>query len=175
MGDTSDEKRAMEHQRTLHRLHDGELPAAERASAEAALVEEDRARLAAMAEVGAAIRNTLAVEAAGFDVVAAVMAALPEGEAGRAVADRAVPIPIGSGRRSRLRAVAASRAVWVSTLAAVAAAALLLVAPWRGEVLPTDGCQIEALEVSGASATVLTEQGAHGQPSGTVVWLDEEE
>lgn len=153
--------RTKEDDRRLHRLHDGELEVGARAAVEAALTDEDRVRLAALDDLGRAIRDTLSAEAEGFDVAAAIMAALPT--------------PLGSAKRSRMRVVMASRAMWASTLVAAAAAMALWVAPWRGESVSSDGCQIESIEVSGASATVLNLPDALGKPTGTVVWLDEEE
>ncbi len=151
----------------LHRLHDGELDAEARAAVEAGLSDDDRARLAAMDELGAALRHTASAEADGFDVADAVMAAIGK----QATAPLPAPTPITSARRWRARAIWASTA---ATLAAAAAAALFLVT--RPAIPPHgDACSIESLEVSGEQATVLDLTDAHGHDTGTVVWLDEED
>ncbi|MSP62967.1 MAG: hypothetical protein EXR72_22055 [Myxococcales bacterium] len=159
--------------RRLHRLHDGDLAADERARVEAGLSDEDRARLAAIEQVGAALRNTLEAEAAGFDIAAAVMARLPASPATAGV----TPISAARSWRSRARGVLGSRSVWLSTAVAAAAAVLLFALPWGGGVAEaaTDECEIESLEVTGASATVLRLPATRGEGTSTVVWLDEEE
>ena len=154
--------------RRIHRLHDGELDAAERAAAEEALQPADREGLLALGELREALRNTLDVEVGLVDVWAAVergiAAAAPAEPAGRV-------LPL-SPRLKR----AHRRSSFVPALLAAAAAIVLLLAPWRERPAEaaTDNCAIESLEVTGALATVIEIPAVNGRDTTTVVWLDEE-
>jgi hypothetical protein len=72
-------------------------------------------------------------------------------------------------------AIAEYRMVWASGAAAAAAVfAIYLGGGMRA--IASNGCEIESLEVTGATATVLQVPSAeHGDDTTTVVWLDEEE
>jgi hypothetical protein len=139
----------------LMRYHDGELDAEERRAVEAALDDRARATLAALGDLGLAVRGALTVEDS-VDVWAGV--------AGK----------IGGGPLARLRkAMAAYRSIWIPALAAAAVVVAIYAGPWRRVV--TNGCDIESLEVSGAAATILKVPTAEkGDDTTTVLWLEEE-
>jgi hypothetical protein len=161
----------------LHRLHDGEL--AEGALDRGQLTDEDRARLDAIAAVGAAVRNTLAAESRGVDVWADV-----ERRIGRAG---------GSARRDAVRSwrerVRSSLRGHRMIFPALAVAAALGLAVWlaypggpsgpggRGAAA-SNACDIEMLDVSGGSAAVIEvpDSDAEGHEKGrvTVIWTTEE-
>src|SRR5579871_3211129 len=124
----------------LHRLHDGELRDAEKGAVEAALDDDARARLAAMAEMGDLLRATFDAETEGFDVAPSVMARLAKKPS---LMERA---------RATLRSY---RMVLIPALAAACVVAAIYLVPWRGGNIITDNCDIESLEVEGAAATVL--------------------
>lgn len=165
--------------RRLHALHDDELPLDERPAVEAALDADDRERVAAIDQLGEALRNTFAAETPDLDVWAAV----ERGIAATAAPSPAEAPPAPEQTRGailqfepRLRR-AGRRSVWAPVLMAAAAAIALLIAPWREQpaAAATDHCEIESLEVTGALATVFEEPDATGRSTATVVWLDEEE
>jgi anti-sigma factor RsiW len=141
----------------LHRLHDGELGAEERARVEAQLGEEDRLRLQAIAELGEAVRNATAAPLEGFDAWAAVE---------RQIAPARVLSITERLRRRRAP-------MWISTALAVAAAAAFLFLP-RSPGAPSNNCDIESLDVTGGNATVMKLDDPHGGGTTTVVWLQEE-
>ncbi len=144
----------------LHRLHDGELSAEERHAFESALDDDARARLAALGDLGSALRNTFEAESEGFDVAAAVMKKL----------EPARPPSLWARMAAAVRSY---RMVWIPGIAAAAIVAVFYIGPWRTVV--TDECDIESLEVSGAAATVMKVPDPHGDGTSTVIWLDEEE
>jgi hypothetical protein len=143
----------------LHRLHDGELSDEERRTVEGALDDDGRARLAALGDLGALLRHSFAAESEGVDVAAAVMATVSQ--------------PRPSLWRRLLNAVRSYRMVWIPGLVAAAAVAVFYLSPWRGAV--TNECEIESLEVTGASATVLKLPDSGSDGTSTVIWIDEEE
>jgi len=146
----------------LHRFHDGELGADERAALEARLDDLARARLATLADLGAAVRNTLAAE---------VEAAPPPSiDLWAGIEARIQPAKVIPLRRRMLRATP----VWLSTMAAAAAALAALMLTTSRPGVPTNGCQIESLEVTGAAVSVLKLDNVPGQSPATVVWLTEE-
>jgi hypothetical protein len=157
----------------LHRLHDGELTDEQRAAIEPGLDERGRAKLQAIGEIGAALRSAIEGEAAavpgGFldGVWAKVEAGI--GAPAKAKAER-------PGLLTRMgRALAEYKMVWASS--AVAAAAVFAIYLGGGmHPAQSNGCEIESLEVSGATATVMKLPTTdHGDDTTTVIWLDEEE
>jgi anti-sigma factor RsiW len=145
----------------LHRLHDGELDATERAAVEARLDDVARARLRALAEVGEALRNTVSAEVEG----AGALDLWPGIEA------QLRPAKVLPFHRRLLRG---RMPVWISTVAAAAAALAALLFSAGKPGVPTNGCDIESLEVSGAAVTVLKMEDVPGHSPATVVWLQEE-
>jgi hypothetical protein len=143
----------------LHRLHDGELAADERAVVEARLDEVARARLQTLADLGAAVRATAAAEAERAPAI----------DVWSAVAARIQPAAVIPFRRRVLRAAP----LWISTVAAAAAAFAALILATSRPSLPTNGVAIEALEVSGAAVSVMQVHAPDHAPA-TVVWLTEE-
>src|SRR5262245_55534472 len=138
----------------LHRYHDGELELAERARVEASLDETSREKLAALDELGGALRGLYQGQAAEFD-------AWPAVERGIASA-KVVPFT----RRLRSRS-----AMWISSVAAAAAVLAVVVLPRGGQ--PSNDCDVDELEVSGAVATILKLDDDNHGGSTTVVWIEE--
>jgi anti-sigma factor RsiW len=156
MGKAEDER--------LQRYFDGELPAEERASVEAALTEDDRLKLAALGEVRGLVANALAAEAAEVDLWPALEAQLGGGKAAAK-----------ARRRWGLRAHPASWSAGFLSLAA-AAALLLFVPSWHSDHAQ-NGCDIESLETVGAVATVIhMDDAPHpGDEATTVIWTTEDD
>jgi anti-sigma factor RsiW len=157
MGKADDER--------LQRYFDDELAAAERAQVEAGLSDEDRLKLAAMAELRGLLTNALTPEAADIDLWSAIAPAveLPASKA-----------ELKAQRRWGMRAHPAS---WSAGLATAAAAALLFVfQPWHPSG-PGNGCDIELLETSGAMATVIAlgESNSRGAEAPTLIWTEEQD
>ena len=149
----------------LQRYFDGDLGPGERAAFEAAMSEDDRERLAALAEMRGLLAATLDAEAADVDLLSGV--------------ERKLALPANKkaalrGWRDRLR----GRTVLGTSaglLMAAAAAFLFMLAPWHAEH-PTNNCDVEHLEVSGSTATVLTVNDvAHKGDSTTIIWTTEED
>lgn len=141
----------------LHRYHDGELDAGERARLESDLDGEGRDKLAALGELGGALRAVYQGQAESFDAWPSIEKAI--------AAEKVIPI----ARKPRRRGM-----MWLSSLTAVAAAAamLLVFAPGRG-AHPSNGCDVDEIEVTGAVDTILTlDDDDHGG-STTVLWIEE--
>ena len=145
----------------LHRLHDGELDATETARVEAGLGDEDRERVRAIADVGAAVRNTVAAQSQGVDLWAGIEKRLQLREANKVV-------PLASRRRGGLTYVRYG----LPALAAAAAAVVLWLNVGSGP--QSNACDVEMLDIAGASATVLKVPDVRGQGSTTVIWTTEE-
>lgn len=146
----------------LHRLHDGELPAGERAAIEASLDDEARLKLGALSDLGTLLRSTAAVEDAPlverFDAWPAIEKQIA---AGKVLSFR--------GRLARHRIP-----IWVSTLVAAAAVFAVLLSPLGGRRAAPNGCDIEDLVVTGADVTVMKMADGKGEGGGTtVVWVHE--
>jgi len=137
----------------LHRLHDGELE-----GAAPALDDADRERLAALGEISAAVKNTLAAEASGVDLWAAIEKRIDQNAAKKG------PVDIRSWRQR----IARRAYVLVPAIAAAAAAVLVWWNLGTGPV--TNGCDIEELDISGATATVF--KVGEGTGSTTVIWTE---
>jgi hypothetical protein len=143
----------------LHRLHDGELEGVQFEPDQ--LDEVDRARLQAIDEVGTAVRSALLGASQKVDVwsgMAQRLAAVDEARQKQTTL-----------RRWRSRA----RRGLALLVPAVAAAGMLL---WIRSTDPrvTNDCDIELLDVSGATATVMEVPDASGQGATTVIWMTEE-
>ncbi|HEX2569186.1 MAG TPA: hypothetical protein VH877_06455 [Polyangia bacterium] len=125
------------------------------------LDEVDRARLQAIDEVGTAVRSALLGASQKVDVwsgMAQRLAAVDEARQKQTTL-----------RRWRSRA----RRGLALLVPAVAAAGMLL---WIRSTDPrvTNDCDIELLDVSGATATVMEVPDASGQGATTVIWMTEE-
>ena len=145
----------------LHRYHDGELAPEERARVDASLQSDPEAqrKLAALGDLGGALRAAYGQAGGaseGFDVWPAVE---------RGIADSKV---VSLSQRLRRRAAP----IWISTMAVAAAALAFAVfpRPWDGH--PTNNCEIDEIEVSGANATIMKVADVHGGAT-TVLWLEE--
>jgi anti-sigma factor RsiW len=156
MGKAEDER--------LQRYFDGELSPEERAQVEAALTDDDRLKLAALAEVRGLVANALSAEAAAIDLWPALERELrPSGKA--------------AAKAARRWGLVAHPASWSAGFMAAAAAALLFVfQPWHS---PTSGndCDVVSLETSGGMATVfhLTDMPQRGDGPTTVIWTEEQD
>ena len=143
----------------LQRYHDGELSAAERTEVEARLDGDSRLRLEALDELRGLLRSHAAAESSGVDF-GSVITAIES-------SPRAVLAAPSKKRRSL---------VPLSAVGAFAAGAFALFFFLRAGV-PSNEAQIESLEVSGGSATVLRmHDDKNPDQTTTVIWasLDEE-
>lgn len=142
----------------LHKLHDGELSAAEAEALRTELTAEDNQKLEALAELDQLLGDTLSADAQEVDLWAGIEAKLPE----VALVREAPVIP--------LRRRVAFRMTAVTSALAVAAAVLL----WLRAV-PTvnNHIEVEELEVAGDSATVISV--ADDGNDTTLIWFDHQE
>jgi hypothetical protein len=143
----------------LHRLHDGELEDGQLEPDQ--LDNADRARLQAIDDVGTAVRSALLGASQKIDIWSGMehrLAAVDEARKKQTTL-----------RRWRTRA----RRGLALLVPAVAAAGMLL---WLRSTDPrvTNDCDIELLDVSGATATVMKVPDASGQGVTTVIWMTEE-
>ncbi len=142
------------HASQLQRYFDNELPDAERVVLEASLTDDDRLRLAVMAEMQVALRGVIDAEAAdaNIDLWAGIE---------KQLGGKVVPI-----RRRRT-------GVWLTSASIALAAAASLFLMLR-RPLPTNGCDVESLDVEGAVALVAS-AGEPGPHQVTVIWTTEEQ
>lgn len=143
----------------LHRLHDGELAGVQLEPEQ--LDNADRARLQAIDQVGTAVRSALLGASQKIDIWSGMehrLAAVDEARKKQTTL-----------RRWRTRA----RRGLAVLVPAVAAAGMLL---WLRSTDPsvTNDCDIELLDVSGVTATVMKVPDASGQGATTVIWMTEE-
>lgn len=173
----------------LHRFHDGELGEDERAALLALLDEprpeaaEARDKLAALDELGGLLRGSVTArsdESGELDVWALLRPQLDGARAEESVS-------AGGSAQGRVIDLASRRRrlgwrvpLWISSVAAAAAVLLVVLLPGPQQLLrqavlapPTNGCEIEAVEVTGASVTVMQVDEGEGRAPATVVWLDE--
>lgn len=168
----------------LHRYHDGELSGAERAELAERLDDAQasmaRDKLLALDELGGLVRDSVAAmsaEAPAFDVWAALRPRLDEARVERGPAGgRIIELASRRQRRSGWR-----MPLWISSAAATAAVLLVVLLPGPQRLLrqmvtatPSNGCEIESVEVTGASVTVMQVDEGQGRDPATVVWLDED-
>jgi anti-sigma factor RsiW len=139
----------------LQRYFDDTLVDAERERVEADLTDEDRERLAALAEMRGLLARTLEAEAGEIDLLPALEPRL-------------------KGRRGRLHRWTGGVTSFGLAVAAVAAL-LLVMRPWQSR-LPTNECDVETLEVDGSLASVFrVKDGAHGgDATTTIIWAEEQ-
>ncbi len=142
----------------LHKLHDGELSAAEAEALRTELTAEDNQKLEALAELDQLLGDTLSADAQEVDLWAGIEAKLPE----VALVREAPVIP--------LRRRVAFRMTAVTSALAVAAAVLL----WLRAV-PTvnNHIEVEELEVAGDNAAVISV--ADDGNDTTLIWFDHQE
>lgn len=162
----------------LQGLHDGQLPVAEAQALRAGLTDDDQEKLAALAELDAALGHALRAEvdehAPFADLWAGLEAKLPQAApvgvtAGAGAAARPVGKEVGKVLPMRRRwAVPASA---MAGLLAMAAVFLFFLWP---TARPSNNCDVESLEVAGGSALVMQVPGEHGDAT-TVIWMDHQE
>jgi hypothetical protein len=145
----------------LHKLHDGELSAAESEALRLELTAEDNQKLAALAELDQLLGDTLSAEADAqkVDLWAGLAAKLPELELVR----EAPVVPL----RRRI----AFRMTAVTSALAVAAAVLLWL---RAVPTVSNHCEVEELEVAGDNAAVISVADDRGNET-TLIWFDHQE
>lgn len=145
----------------LHKLHDGELSAAESEALRLELTAEDNQKLAALAELDQLLGDTLGAEADAqkVDLWAGIAAKLPELELVREA--KVVPL------RRRI----AFRMTAVTSALAVAAAVLLWL---RAVPTVSNHCEVEELEVAGDNAAVISVGDDRGNET-TLIWFDHQE
>jgi anti-sigma-K factor RskA len=154
----------------VQRYFDGELAADERARFESSMTDDDRERLAVLAEMRALLSGALDAEAAQVDIWSGVAAAL------KAPAERAEPAADKQRRVRRWRERVRTRSTaGAAMLVAAAAALLFFVHPWHPSH-PGDDCDVEVLEVEGAQATVLRMHDSphSGDGTTTIIWSEED-
>jgi anti-sigma factor RsiW len=148
----------------LQRYFDDELSADERAAFEATMTDDDRDRLAVLAEMRGLLSQSLAGASAEIDI----LPGLEEKLQGVSSLDAA---------RSKKRGWRSGRFLGTSAGLATAAAAafLFIMQPWHPRH-PSDNCDVESLEVEGAMATVFKVNDApHSGDTATVIWATEED
>lgn len=146
---------SMDNQERLHRYFDGELTAEERARFEAEMTDDDRDRIAALAEMRAVITGTLEAEASDVDLWPALAKQLTPAPRGRRLRDYVGPRSVGGA----------------FALAAAAALALFLM---PREATAND-VEVEMLDVAGGTATVMkTHDHPDSEAGTTVIWLEED-
>ena len=151
---------------TLHRLHDGELDPDVRAATEASLDDGDRARLAVIGEIGQTLRHAVAgeVRARPAPSMDALWGAIEK------QIQPAKVLPL----HTRVTRALMRHPVWLSTSMAAAAALAVMVAISQPGAAPSNGCDIDSIDVTGASVTVMHVDTVHAPGSTTVVWLQED-
>lgn len=162
-----------EHDERLQRYFDGELAPEERARFEAELTADDRERLAALGEMRALVAGALEGAADGVDLWSAIE--------GQVMASSLPPGGTSTKRASaarRLRDRGRGRRLFgtgTGLLLAAAATLVLFLYP-RHPNHPTNGCDIESLEVSGAVATVIqvADEPHPGDGDTTIIWTQED-
>jgi anti-sigma factor RsiW len=147
----------------VQRYFDGELTADERASFESSMSDDDRERLAALAEMRALLTGALDAEAAEVDIWSGVAAGLKSETADK------------QRRLRRWRDRVRNRTAGAGLLVAALATLLFLIHPWHPSH-PGNDCDIELLEVSGAQATVLKlhDSPHRGDGTTTIIWSEED-
>lgn len=162
MGKADDER--------LQRYFDGEMPAQERARVEATLTDDDRLKLAALAEMRGLVANALLAEAADIDLLPGIDAALLGGGLGLGLGK-------AEAKARRRWGLLAHPARWSSGVLAAAAAVLLLVfQPWHS-AHAQNGCDIESLDTYGAVVTVfrMSDSPHKTDESTTVIFTEEDD
>jgi anti-sigma factor RsiW len=140
----------------LARYLDGELTPAERGELEALLDDQDRARLAALTDIGAAVRAALAGESEPVDLWPGVEAGIERARRHARWQRARRPGMLGAG------------------LLVAGAALMLLLAPLK-RVRPTNECDIESLEVAGTQTAVFKVPDPERQGlTTTIIWTEEE-
>jgi anti-sigma factor RsiW len=145
----------------LHKLHDGELSAADAEALRGELTADDHRKLEALSELDQLLHESLSaeVDAHPIDLWAGLSEKLPELK--RAKEPAVVPLR----RRIAFRLTAGASAL-------AAAAALLLIM----RTVPTvnNHVDVEDLEVAGNNAAVLSVADDHGNET-TLIWFDHQE
>lgn len=161
----------------LQGLHDAQLPVAEAQALRAELTDEDQQKLAALAELDAALGYALKAEvdehADLADLWAGLEAKLPQAAPVRltTVAGAAAREAGPGGKVLPMRRRWAMPATAMAGLLAMAAVFLFFVWP---TARPSNSCDVESLEVAGGSALVMQVPGEHGDAT-TVIWMDHQE
>jgi anti-sigma factor RsiW len=143
----------------LQRYFDDELPPEERARFEAAMTEDDRLKLAALAEMRALLATTLDADSGKIDLWAGIEAQQKKARV----------------RRWRDRLSARTAGASAAVMALAAAALLFVFQPWHAGRSEND-CDIVSLETDGAVATVfhLTDLPKGDQGTTTVIWTEDD-
>lgn len=143
----------------LQRYHDAELSAIERGDVEARIDGDARLRLEALDELGGLLRTHAATESSGVDFSSLIDAI-----------EKSPPAVMAEAPPRKRRSL-----VPLSALSAFAAGAFALFFFLRSGV-PSNEAQIESLEVSGGSATVLRMPDDKNGQTTTIIWasLDDE-
>jgi hypothetical protein len=143
----------------LHRLHDGEFEGGQLDPGQ--LDSQDRAQLQAIDEVGTAVRSALLGASQKIDVWSGV-------------ADRLAAMDEMRKKQTTLRRwrTRARRGLALIVPAVAAAGMLLWFLPAHPRV--TNDCDIELLDISGVTATVMKVPDDSGQGATTVIWMTEE-
>jgi hypothetical protein len=153
----------------LNRLYDGELEGAEAEALRATLSDEEEQALAALADLGALVRNSVTAEAneQPLDLWAAIEEKLGQGRDGQPPEEKdsepqGKVLPMRRKLGLRISAV----------VTALAAAASLLL--WMRPLPVSNRCDVEELEVAGSNAMVLTVPDDRGDTT-TVIWFEHQQ
>jgi anti-sigma factor RsiW len=155
---------------TLQRYFDDELPADERAAFEARMTDDDRERLAALAEMRGLLNSALDAEAGDVDILSAIEGKLEPAKQAAGNGERKKGVRTWRDRVRGRTFLGTSAGL----LVAAAAAFLFVLNPWQTQG-PTNNCDVEHLEVAGSTATVLTVDDVADKSDTTIIWTTEED
>lgn len=157
----------------LNRLYDGELEAAEAESLRATLSDEEKQALAALADLGALVRNTVTTEA--NEQPLDLWAGIEEKLGDKLAAGKDVEPPEEKDSEPQGKVLPMRRRLGLRISAAVtalaAAASLLL---WMRPLPVSNRCDVEELEVAGSNAMVLTVPDDRGDTT-TLIWFEHQQ
>lgn len=153
----------------LNRLYDGELEGSEAEAVRATLSDEEKQALAALADLGALVRNSVTAEAneQPLDLWSGIEEKLSVGK------DDQPPREKDSEPQGKVLPMRRRLGLRISAVltAAAAAASLLL---WMRPLPVSNRCDVEELEVAGSNAMVLTVPDDRGDTT-TLIWFEHQQ
>lgn len=157
----------------LNRLYDGELEGAEAEALRATLSDEEKQALAALADLGALVRNSVTAEA--NEQPPEMWTDLWAGIEEKLSTDKGAEPPVDKESEPQGKVLPMRRKLGLRISAAVtalaAAASLLL---WMRPLPVSNRCDVEELEVAGSNAMVLTVPDDRGDTT-TLIWFEHQQ